>query len=146
MVIVLIVIIFGLDTGNVGWILLVMVIGGVIGICLVKKVEMIEMLELVVILYSFVGLVVVLVGFNSYLYYDVGMVLILVNIYLMEVFFGIFIGVVMFMGLVVVFGKLCGKILFKLLMLLNCYKMNLVVLVVFFLLLIVFVCMDSVGL
>lgn len=142
----LIVIIFGLDMGNVGWILLVMVIGGVIGICLVKKVEMIEMLELVVILYSFVGLVVVLVGFNSYLYYDVGMVLILVNIYLMEVFFGIFIGVVMFMGLVVVFGKLCGKILFKLLMLLNCYKMNLVVLVVFFLLLIVFVCMDSVGL
>lgn len=142
----LIVIIFGLDMGNVGWILLVMVIGGVIGICLVKKVEMIEMLELVVILYSFVGLVVVLVGFNSYLYYDVGMVLILVNIYLMEVFFGIFIGVVMFMGLVVVFGKLCGKILFKLLMLPNCYKMNLVVLVVFFLLLIVFVCMDSVGL
>lgn len=146
MVIVLIVIIFGLDMGNVGWILLVMVIGGVIGICLVKKVEMIEMLELVVILYSFVGLAVVLVGFNSYLYYDVGMVLILVNIYLMEVFFGIFIGVVMFMGLVVVFGKLCGKILFKLLMLLNCYKMNLAVLVVFFLLLIVFVCMDSVGL
>lgn len=142
----LIVIIFGLDMGNVGWILLVMVIGGVIGICLVKKVEMIEMLELVVILYSFVGLAVVLVGFNSYLYYDVGMVLILVNIYLMEVFFGIFIGVVMFMGLVVVFGKLCGKILFKLLMLLNCYKMNLAVLVVFFLLLIVFVCMDSVGL
>lgn len=146
MAIALIVIIFGSDTGNVGWILLAMVIGGVIGIRLAKKVEMIEMLELVAILYSFVGLAVVLVGFNSYLYYDAGMVSILVNIYLTEVFFGIFIGAVTFTGSVVAFGKLCGKISFKLLMLLNRYKMNLAVLVVFFLLLIVFVRTDSVGL
>ena len=43
MAIALIATIFGPDTGNVGWILLAMVIGGAIGIRLAKKVEMTEM-------------------------------------------------------------------------------------------------------
>ena len=55
MAIALIATIFGPDTGNVGWILLAMVIGGAIGIRLAKKVEMTEMPELVAILHSFVG-------------------------------------------------------------------------------------------
>ncbi|HGZ2121720.1 NAD(P)(+) transhydrogenase (Re/Si-specific) subunit beta, partial [Escherichia coli] len=46
MAIALIATIFGPDTGNVGWILLAMVIGGAIGIRLAKKVEMTEMPEL----------------------------------------------------------------------------------------------------
>ena len=45
MAIALIATIFGPDTGNVGWILLAMVIGGAIGIRLAKKVEMTEMPE-----------------------------------------------------------------------------------------------------
>lgn len=45
----------GSDAGNVGWIILAMVIGGAIGIRLAKKVEMTEMPELVAILHSFVG-------------------------------------------------------------------------------------------
>ncbi|XPE36051.1 NAD(P)(+) transhydrogenase (Re/Si-specific) subunit beta [Shigella flexneri] len=49
---------------------LAMVIGGAIGIRLAKKVEMTEMPELVAILHSFVGVVAVLVGFNSYLHHD----------------------------------------------------------------------------
>ena len=82
MAIALIATIFGPDTGNVGWILLAMVIGGAIGIRLAKKVEMTEMPELVAILHSFVGLAAVLVGFNSYLHHDAGMAPILVNIHL----------------------------------------------------------------
>ena len=141
MAIALIATIFGPDTGNVGWILLAMVIGGAIGIRLAKKVEMTEMPELVAILHSFVGLAAVLVGFNSYLHHDAGMAPILVNIHLTEVFLGIFIGAVTFTGSVVAFGKLCGKISSKPLML-----PNLAALVVSFLLLIVFVRTDSVGL
>ena len=146
MAIALIATIFGPDTGNVGWILLAMVIGGAIGIRLAKKVEMTEMPELVAILHSFVGLAAVLVGFNSYLHHDAGMAPILVNIHLTEVFLGIFIGAVTFTGSVVAFGKLCGKISSKPLMLPNRHKMNLAALIVSFLLLIVFVRTDSVGL
>ena len=132
MAIALIATIFGPDTGNVGWILLAMVIGGAIGIRLAKKVEMTEMPELVAILHSFVGLAAVLVGFNSYLHHDAGMAPILVNIHLTEVFLGIFIGAVTFTS--------------KPLMLPNRHKMSLAALVVSFLLLIVFVRTDSVGL
>ncbi|MGQ7115872.1 NAD(P)(+) transhydrogenase (Re/Si-specific) subunit beta, partial [Escherichia sp. TWPC-MK] len=54
---------------------------------------------------------------------------ILVNIHLTEVFLGIFIGAVTFTGSVVAFGKLCGKISSKPLMLPNRHKMNLAALV-----------------
>ncbi len=131
---------------NVGWILLAMVIGGAIGIRLAKKVEMTEMPELAAILHSFVGLAAVLVGFTSHLHHDAGMAPILVNIHLTEVFLGIFIGAVTFTGSVVAFGKLCGKISSKPLMLPNRHKMNGGCLIVSFLLLIVFVRTDSVGL
>jgi len=67
MAIALIATILGPDSGNVGWIIVAMVIGGAIGIYLARKVEMTEMPELVAILHSFVGLAAVLVGFNSYL-------------------------------------------------------------------------------
>ena len=98
MAIALIATILGPDAGNVGWIILAMVIGGAIGIRLAKKVEMTEMPELVAILHSFVGLAAVLVGFNSYLQHETGMEQILVNIHLTEVFLGIFIGAVTFTG------------------------------------------------
>lgn len=111
-----------------------------------RKVEMTEMPELVAILHSFVGLAAVLVGFNSYLYHDTGLEPILVNIHLTEVFLGIFIGAVTFTGSVVAFGKLRGKISSKPLMLPNRHKMNLAALVVSFLLLVVFVRTESVGL
>ena len=146
MAIALIATIFGPDTGNVAWILVAMIIGGAIGIRLAKKVEMTEMPELVAILHSFVGLAAVLVGFNSYLYHDTGLEPILVNIHLTEVFLGIFIGAVTFTGSVVAFGKLRGKISSKPLMLPNRHKMNLAALVVSFLLLVVFVRTESVGL
>lgn len=145
MAIALIATILGPDTGSVGWIIVAMVIGGAIGIRLAKRVEMTEMPELVAVLHSFVGLAAVLVGFNSYLDHQPGMAPILVNIHLTEVFIGIFIGAVTFTGSIVAFGKLCGKMSSKPLMLPNRHKLNLAALVVSFLLLILFVRTDSVG-
>ncbi|MBE8421298.1 NAD(P)(+) transhydrogenase (Re/Si-specific) subunit beta, partial [Leptospira interrogans serovar Pomona] len=146
MAIALLATIFGPDTGNVAWILVAMIIGGAIGIRMAKKVEMTEMPELVAILHSFVGLAAVLVGFTSYLYHDARLAPVLVNIHLTEVFLGIFIGAVTFTGSIVAFGKLRGKISSKPLMLPNRHKMNLAALVVSFLLLLVFVRTESVGL
>jgi len=146
MAIALIATILGPQTGHVAWILLAMVIGGAIGIRLAKKVEMTEMPELVAVLHSFVGLAAVLVGFNSYLDHEVGLDPVLVNIHLTEVFIGIFIGAVTFTGSIVAYGKLRGKISSKPLMLPHRHKLNLAALVVSFLLLLVFVRTESVGL
>ncbi|MFP9490028.1 Re/Si-specific NAD(P)(+) transhydrogenase subunit beta [Pectobacterium brasiliense] len=146
MALALIATILGPDSGNVGWIIVAMAIGGSIGIYLARKVEMTEMPELVAILHSFVGLAAVLVGFNSFL--DHGEITdpVMVNIHLTEVFLGIFIGAVTFTGSVVAFGKLRGKISSKPLMLPHRHKMNLAAMVVAFLLLLVFVNTGSVAL
>ncbi|UXA36111.1 Re/Si-specific NAD(P)(+) transhydrogenase subunit beta [Proteus terrae] len=138
--------IFGPYAGNVGWIIIAMVIGAVIGIRLAKKVEMTQMPELVAILHSFVGLAAVLVGFNSYLDHNTAMDPVMVNIHLTEVFLGIFIGAVTFTGSIVAYGKLSGKMSSKPMMLPNRHKLNLAALVVSFLLMVWFVKTDSVGL
>ncbi|CAG75106.1 pyridine nucleotide transhydrogenase subunit-beta [Pectobacterium atrosepticum SCRI1043] len=146
MALALIATILGPDSGNVGWIIVAMAIGGSIGIYLARKVEMTEMPELVAILHSFVGMAAVLVGFNSFL--DHGEITdpVMVNIHLTEVFLGIFIGAVTFTGSVIAFGKLRGNISSKPLMLPHRHKMNLAALVVSFLLLLVFVNTGSVAL
>ncbi|MCQ4104256.1 Re/Si-specific NAD(P)(+) transhydrogenase subunit beta [Erwinia persicina] len=145
MALALVVTIFGPETDNVAWILLAMVIGGAIGIRLAKKVEMTEMPELVAMLHSFVGLAAVLVGFNSYLDHGPGLLPVMENIHLTEIFIGIFIGAVTFTGSIVAFGKLCGKISSKPLALPHRHRLNLLALVVSFALLIIFVRTDSVG-
>ncbi|WP_434524951.1 Re/Si-specific NAD(P)(+) transhydrogenase subunit beta [Photorhabdus asymbiotica] len=146
MAIALIATIFGPDTGSVVWVILAMVIGAVIGIRLANKVEMTEMPELVAILHSFVGLAAVLVGFNSFIAHDSFVEPVMENIHLTEVFLGVFIGAVTFTGSVVAFGKLCGKISSKPLMLPNRHKLNLAALVISFVLLITFVKTESTGL
>ncbi len=146
MAIALIATIFGPHAGSVGWIIVAMVIGGGIGIHLARKVEMTEMPELVAILHSFVGLAAVLVGFNSYL--DQGEITnpVMENIHLTEVFLGIFIGAITFTGSLVAFGKLRGKISSRPLMLPHRHRMNLAALVISFLLMVMFVRTESVGL
>ena len=145
MAIALIATVFGPDSGNIGWIIVAMIIGGGIGIHLAKKVEMTEMPELVAILHSFVGLAAVLVGFNSYIDHAPGMAAVMENIHLTEVFIGIFIGAVTFTGSIVAWGKLHGKISSKPLMLPNRHKLNLAALVVSFVLLVIFVRTESTG-
>lgn len=110
MAIALIATILGPDSGNVGWIIIAMIIGGSIGVYLAKKVEMTEMPELVAVLHSFVGTAAVLVGFNSYTEHGAPMEPVMANIHLTEVFLGIFIGAVTFTGSIVAFGKLRGII------------------------------------
>ncbi len=134
--------IFGPEAQGTGWIILAMVIGGAIGIRLAKKVEMTEMPELVAILHSFVGLAAVLVGFNTYI--DHGELTgALLNIHLVEVFLGVFIGAVTFTGSIVAFGKLRGIIDSKSLMLPHRHKLNLAALIVSFLLMIYFVNVEG---
>ncbi|KMV31513.1 Re/Si-specific NAD(P)(+) transhydrogenase subunit beta [Photobacterium swingsii] len=134
--------IFGPDAHGTGWIILAMVIGGGIGMHLAKKVEMTEMPELVAILHSFVGLAAVLVGFNTYI--DHGELTgALLNIHLVEVFLGVFIGAVTFTGSIVAFGKLRGIIDSKSLMLPHRHKLNLAALVVSFLLMLYFVNVEG---
>lgn len=146
MAIALIATVLGPDAGNVGGIIVAMVIGGTIGVYLARKVEMTEMPELVAILHSFVGLAAVLVGFNSYLEHDAITNAVMENIHLTEVFLGIFIGAVTFTGSIVAFGKLHGKISSRPLMLPRRHQMNLAALVISFLLLILFVRSDNIGL
>lgn len=146
MAIALIATVLGPHAGNVGWIIVAMVIGGAIGVYLARKVEMTEMPELVAILHSFVGLAAVLVGFNSYLEHDAITNAVMENIHLTEVFLGIFIGAVTFTGSIVAFGKLHGKISSRPLMLPRRHQMNLAALVISFLLLILFVRSDNIGL
>lgn len=147
MAIALVATIFGPYSANIGWIIVAMVIGAVIGIRLARKVEMTEMPELVAVLHSFVGLAAVLVGFNSYMDHNQALTsAVMNNIHLTEVFLGIFIGAVTFTGSIVAYGKLCGKLSSKPLMLPNRHKLNLAALVVSFLLLWTFVKTDSTGL
>lgn len=138
--------ILGPHSANVGWMIVAMVIGAVIGIRLAKKVEMTEMPELVAILHSFVGLAAVLVGFNSFIASEGHASSVMENIHLTEVFLGIFIGAVTFTGSIVAYGKLSGKMSSKPMMLPNRHKLNLAALVVSFILLVIFVKTDSVVL
>lgn len=149
MAIALLATIFNPDTSGVAWIIVAMVIGGAIGVRLALKVEMTEMPELVAVLHSFVGMAAVLVGFNSFIdlhpeqvsQVGVGahMTGAMLNIHLVEVFLGIFIGAVTFTGSIVAFGKLRGLISSKPLMLPHRHKLNLIAVLVSLGLLVYFV-------
>ncbi|MEZ8196566.1 Re/Si-specific NAD(P)(+) transhydrogenase subunit beta [Vibrio cortegadensis] len=142
MAIALIATIFSPDSSGIAWILVAMVIGGGIGIHYAKKVEMTEMPELVAILHSFVGMAAVLVAYNSYI--DHGELTgAMLNIHLVEVFLGVFIGAVTFTGSIVAFCKLRGLISSSALNLPHKHKMNLAAVVVSTLLMIHFVNVEG---
>ncbi|WP_075181832.1 Re/Si-specific NAD(P)(+) transhydrogenase subunit beta [Pantoea sp. 1.19] len=136
---------FGPASGDIALILLAMVIGGAIGVRRAQRVEMTGMPELVAILHSFVGLAAVLVGINSFIVHDITLSPVMVNIHLTEVFLGVFIGAVTFTGSLVAYGKLCGRLSSRPLMLPHRHKLNLLALAVSFLLLTGFVNSNSGG-
>ncbi len=84
-------------------------VGAGIGAVLAARVEMTAMPELVAILHSFVGLAAVLVGFATYLAatHHTGVE---ATIHEIEVYLGVFVGMVTFTGSVVAYGKLRGTI------------------------------------
>lgn len=89
------------------------VIGGVFGVWKVKIVEMMVMLEMVLLFNGFGGVVLLFLGWVIL----VGMSLIIFKIesvfIFIILFFIILVGGIMFFGLVVVWGKLLGKMSFK---------------------------------
>ena len=129
------------NTENIAIIVGAMAVGALIGTRLALKVEMTQMPELVAILHSFVGLAAVLVGFNSYFEHGV-LTGVMLNIHLVEVFLGVFIGSVTFTGSIVAFGKLRGVINSAALMLPHRHKLNLIAVLVCVILMVMFV-MDA---
>ncbi|MCF6317028.1 MAG: NAD(P)(+) transhydrogenase (Re/Si-specific) subunit beta [Marinosulfonomonas sp.] len=124
--------IFGPGMGNYFLILIAVAAGSYAGYYVAGKVEMTEMPQLVAALHSFVGLAAVFIGLNAEL--ELGTVLALkeaggdlstlagfaeklahkspveISILKVEVFLGIFIGIITFTGSIIAFGKLAGKV------------------------------------
>jgi len=102
--------IFGIVSGNYAILIGGMLIGGIIGFILARKVEMTQMPELVAILHSLVGLAAVLVGYANFLEHNTAITGVDKTIHDVETYLGILIGAITFSGSVIAFGKLSGKI------------------------------------
>ena len=102
----------GSGTSGLPIIILAMVIGATVGIFLGARVEMTSMPQLVAILHSFVGLAAVLVGVGSYLDASTNSLVGAAHtIHLVEIYLGIFIGMLTFTGSIIAWGKLEGKVM-----------------------------------
>ena len=102
--------VFGVVTAHYELLLAAVVIGGVIGLLLARRVQMTQMPELVAVLHSLVGLAAVLVGFANSMDPAVQFVGVELTIHDIETYLGILIGAVTFSGSVIAFGKLSGRI------------------------------------
>ncbi len=127
---------------SIGWLLLAMIIGAVIGLWRAKKVEMTGMPQLIALLHSFVGLVAVFVGYNSLIIQD-NIPAEMHTIHLIEVFLGVFIGAVTFTGSLVAWGKLEGKVNSAALMLPHKHKWNIAAVGISLFLMIIFIAKDG---
>jgi NAD(P) transhydrogenase subunit beta len=100
------------------------VVGGLIGSILARRVEMTGMPELVAMLHSFVGLAAVLVGFSSYLNPPAGLEGVRHTVHLVEVWAGVAVGAITLTGSIVAWGKLKGIITGKPLLLPGRHLLN----------------------
>jgi len=110
MVIAVIVTISAFVTQNYPILITVMLIGGVAGFVLSRRVKMTQMPELVAILHSLVGLAAVLIGFANFLDSSFNLTGVEKTIHEIEIFIGICIGALTFTGSVIAYGKLSGMI------------------------------------
>ncbi|MEX2525908.1 MAG: Re/Si-specific NAD(P)(+) transhydrogenase subunit beta, partial [Gammaproteobacteria bacterium] len=113
MAIALLATIFGTVTANYELLFGGLIIGGIIGFTLARRVYMTQMPELVAILHSLVGLAAVLVGFANFLGHGPGLTGVDKTIHDVETYLGVLIGAVTFTGSVIAFGKLSGRITSK---------------------------------
>ncbi len=107
-----------------------MILGGIVGAIVALKVEMTSMPELVAGFHSLVGLAAVLVGFSSYMDPTAHLEGAEKIIHEVEVYLGVFIGVITFTGSIIAFGKLKGIISGKPLMIPARHWLNLIALLI----------------
>lgn len=121
--------ILGGNVGNFGILFPAMILGGIIGAIIAMKVEMTSMPELVAGFHSLVGLAAVLVGYSSYMDPTAHFVGSEKAIHDVEVYLGVFIGVITFTGSIIAFCKLKGIIGGKPLTLPGRHLMNLIAII-----------------
>ena len=124
---------FSQEVSGLGWLILLMLPAGALGILVATRVQMTSMPELVAILHSFVGAAAVLVGVVSYQGSGSfsGSELIIHEV---EIIIGVIVGAVTFTGSVIAFGKLKGSISSKPLSLPFRHQLNLLMLIACFVL------------
>ena len=124
---------FSQEVSGLGWLILLMLPAGALGILVAMRVQMTSMPELVAILHSFVGAAAVLVGVVSYQGSGSfsGSELIIHEV---EIIIGVIVGAVTFTGSVIAFGKLKGSISSKPLSLPFRHQLNLLMLIACFVL------------
>ncbi|MFT5503268.1 MAG: NAD(P) transhydrogenase subunit beta [Gammaproteobacteria bacterium] len=110
MTIAVLVTIIGFVTGNHNLLIMIMVVGGVIGFVLSRRVKMTQMPELVAMLHSLVGLAAVLIGFANFLDPTIEHSGVEKTIHAVEVYIGICIGALTFSGSIIAYGKLSGML------------------------------------
>ena len=110
MTIALLVTVIGVVTSNYALLIIALLIGGVIGYMLAKKVVMTQMPELVAILHSLVGLAAVLVGFANFIGHGKELTGAEATIHNVETYIGILIGALTFSGSIVAYLKLSARI------------------------------------
>ncbi len=98
------------NVGNFHILFPAMIIGGIIGAIVAMKVEMTSMPELVAGFHSLVGLAAVLVGYSSYMDPTAHFEGSEKAIHDVEVYLGVFIGIITFTGSIIAFCKLKGVI------------------------------------
>ena len=129
MTIAVLVTIFAFVSKNHNILIAVMVVGGVAGFILSRRVKMTQMPELVAILHSLVGLAAVLIGFANFLDPGIEYVGAEKTVHEVEIFIGICIGALTFTGSVVAYGKLSAIISGRPLMLPARHWLNLAMLI-----------------
>jgi H+-translocating NAD(P) transhydrogenase subunit beta len=108
MAIAVLVTITGFVTANHNLLIMIMVVGGVVGFVLSRRVQMTQMPELVAMLHSLVGLAAVLIGFANFMDPTIEHSGVEKTIHAVEVYIGICIGALTFTGSIVAYGKLSG--------------------------------------
>ena len=105
-----------------------LLIGGALGAKAALKVEMTQMPELVALMHSLVGMAAVLVGYANFMDHSSTLIGAEKTIHEVEIYIGILIGAITFSGSVIAFGKLCGRVSGKPVLLKGRHWLNLVLL------------------
>ena len=128
---------------NIGLLAGMMIAGGTVGFILARRVRMTQMPELVAILHSMVGMAAVLIGYTSFMDPMTPSVGTEKVIHEIEVYLGVFIGMITFSGSVIAYGKLSGLLGGRPLLLPARHFLNLIMLIATIVLGVIFIQAES---